>query len=85
MRPIEAKILKIIKDKKKLTFDQIEEIIDSTSKQELKKSFPDDCLFQTNRYFANFLIKSLAQKKLIKKENNEFHIIEKETKKDGDS
>ena len=50
MRPIERKILSGITDKG-ITFDDVLEVIDKTSTTEMKKSFQDDCLFQTDKYF----------------------------------
>ncbi|MBW6516556.1 MAG: hypothetical protein K0B81_08110 [Candidatus Cloacimonetes bacterium] len=71
MRPIEYKILKML-EKESLSFDGIEEIIDSTSRQELKKSFPDECHFQTSRFFAKTVIDSLLRSNLVKKEGNKY-------------
>jgi len=69
MRPIEQKVLKII-DKKGINIEEIEEIVDGTSRQEMKKSFPDDCHFQSNRYFAKVIANSLLRSKLVVKEGN---------------
>lgn len=76
MRPIERKIYQKITDKG-ITFDNVLEIIDSTSKQEMKKSFPDDCLFQTDKYFVKIIIDSLLRYKFIRKEGNKYFKIEK--------
>ena len=83
MRPIEYKILKKL-EKNGLTFDGIEEIIDGTSRQELKKSFPDDCHFQSSRYFAKMVIDTLLRSRLIKREGNRyFHINHSDKEKDS--
>ena len=59
-------------EKESLSFDRIEEIIDGTSRQELKKSFPDECHFQTSRFFAKTVTDSLLRTNLVKKEGNRF-------------
>lgn len=83
MRPIEYKVLKKL-EKEGLTFDGIEEIIDDTSRQELKKSFPDDCHFQTSRYFARVVIDTLLRSRMIKKEGNKFfHIKHSDKEKES--
>lgn len=71
MRPIESKIFKMI-EKDGLTFEKIEEIIDGTSRQELKKSFPDDCHFQSSKYFAKSIVDYLQRANLIKREGSKF-------------
>ena len=76
MRPIERKIYQKITDKG-VSFDDVLEIIDSTSKQEMKKSFQDDCLFQTDKYFAKIILDSLLRYKLIRKDGNKYFKIEK--------
>lgn len=76
MRPIERKILSQIKENG-ITQDQILEIIDRTSTQEMKKSFPDDCLFQSDKYFARIIIASLLRLKLVRQDNDRFYKIEK--------
>jgi len=75
MRPIEHKILKKI-GKEGITLDGIEEIIDSTSRQEMKKSFPDDCHFQSNRYFAKIIVDSLVRAKRITVDGSKYIKIE---------
>ena len=79
MRPSEKKILSRITDKG-ITIDDVLEIIDRTSKTEMKKSFQDDCLFQTDKYFAKIILDSLLRCKLIKKEGNKFFKVEKKEK-----
>lgn len=76
MRPIDRKVFSKIKEKG-ITMDDVLEIIDSTSKQEMKKSFQDDCLFQSDKYFAKNIINSLLRSRLIKREGNRFFKIEK--------
>ncbi len=71
MRPIDRKVLNKIKEKG-ITMDDVLEIIDSTSTQEMKKSFQDDCLFQSDKYFAKNIINSLLRSSLIKQEGNRF-------------
>ena len=80
MRPIERKVLSEIKEKG-ITMDDVLEIIDSTSKREMKKSFQDDCLFQSDKYFAKNIINSLLRSRLIKHEGNKYFKFEK--KKEG--
>ena len=76
MRPIERKVLNKIKEKGITIYDVLE-IIDSTSTQEMKKSFQDDCLFQSDKYFAKNIINSLLRSRLIKQENNKYFKNEK--------
>lgn len=85
MRPIERKLLSKIKDKG-ITMDDVLEIIDSTSTQEMKKSFQDDCLFQSDKYFAKNIINSLLRSRLIKQEGDRFFKNEKkeDNKQKGD-
>ncbi len=71
MRPIEYRILKAL-EKSDLTFDGIEEIIDGTTRQELKKSFPDECHFQTSRYFTKIIIENLLRSNRIKRDGSKF-------------
>ncbi len=85
MRPIEYKILKKL-EKGSLTFEGIEEIVDGTSRQELKKSFPDDCHFQTSKYFARIIIESLLRSNFVRKEGNRYiHRKQDEKEKNSDS
>ncbi|MCK5052248.1 MAG: hypothetical protein KAS53_11040 [Candidatus Cloacimonetes bacterium] len=85
MRPIERKVYGKIKEKG-ISMDDVLEIIDSTPTQEMKKSFQDDCLFQSDKYFAKIIINSLLRNKLIKQEGNRFFKNEKkkENKQKGD-
>ena len=76
MRPMERKVLAKIKEKG-ISMDDVLEIIDNTSKQEMKKSFQDDCLFQSDKYFAKTIINSLLRSRLIKQEGNRFFKNEK--------
>ena len=76
MRPIERKILSRITDKG-ITFDDVLEVIDRTSSTEMKKSFQDDCLFQSDKYFAEIILNSLLRYKLIRKDGNKFFKVEK--------
>ncbi len=71
MRPIERKILSKI-DEKGATFDRVEEIIDGMTRQELKKSFPDDSIFQSPRYFAKVVLDSLLRRGAITKQDGKF-------------
>jgi len=76
MRPIEKKVLNKIKEKG-ITMDDVLEVIDGTPTQEMKKSFQDDCLFQSDKYFAKNIINSLLRSKLIKQEGNKYFKFEK--------
>jgi hypothetical protein len=75
MRPIERKILQKLTENG-LTFDEIMEIIDKTPRTEMKKSFPDDCHFQSDRYFAKIIIDSLLRNRYIKMDKNKYIKIE---------
>ena len=81
MRPIERKIFNKITDKG-ITDDGILEILDGTGKTEMKKSFQDDCLFQSDKYFAKVIIKTLISRKLIFKEGNKYFKQDKKKKSD---
>ncbi len=85
MRPIERKLLSKIKDEG-ITMDDVLEIIDITPTQEMKKSFQDDCLFQSDKYFAKNIINSLLRSRLIKQEGDRFFKNEKkeDNKQKGD-
>ncbi len=76
MKPIERKILSRITDKG-ITFDDVLEVIDRTTTTEMKKSFQDNCLFQSDKYFAKIILDSLLRYKLIRKDGNKYFKIEK--------
>lgn len=76
MRAMERKVLHKI-DKKGITFDNILELIDGTSTTEMKKSYPDENHFQSDKYFAKLIINSLLRYRLIEKKDNKFFKIEK--------
>ena len=85
MRPIERKVFSRI-SKSGVTFYDVEEVVDGASKSELKKSYPDDCLFQKPRYFAKSILDALYRNRLIEKRDGKFYKIEKkDTKKEGSS
>lgn len=79
MRPIVRKIYKKINDKG-IDFYKILEIVDKTSTQEMKKSFPDDCHFQTDKYFAKTILKEMLQHRLIYQEGNKYFKMSKKKK-----
>ncbi|HNW99962.1 MAG TPA: hypothetical protein PLE74_02055 [Candidatus Cloacimonadota bacterium] len=83
MRPIESKILSKITDKG-VSFDEILEWVDSTTTQEMKKSFPDDCHFQTAKYFAKVIVDSLVRQGRIVRDGNKFTLPKKENKGKSD-
>jgi len=81
MRPIIRKLYSKIDDKG-LSFDQVLEFFDKLSPSEKKKNFPDDCLFQRDRYFAEAVLKEMLRAKLIRKEGNRyFKLIKSSDKK----
>jgi hypothetical protein len=79
MRPIERTVMKLIGEKG-ITMDDVLELLDRTSRQEMKKSFPDDCHFQKDTYFAKIILQSLVRYRLVKKEGNRY--VKTEAKKD---
>ena len=81
MRPIERKVLQKVTDKG-ISFDDVLEIVDRTSTREMKKSFPDDCHFQSDKYFAKVILDSLLRYKLIKRNGNKYCKFEKKEKKE---
>ena len=83
MRPIERKILSKITEKG-ISFEDVLEILDRTDRQEMKKSFPDDCHFQSDKYFARIILDELLKNRLIKKDGNRFLKVELNKKKESD-
>jgi len=79
MRPVERKFLKTITEKG-ITRDDVLEFLDKIQPQELKKSFPDDCLFQTDKYFAKVILEDLLRYKMIRSEGSRYFKIEPEKK-----
>lgn len=79
MRPIERNVMKLIGEKG-ITMDDVLELLDRTSRQELKKSFPDDCLFQSDHYFAKIILQALQRYRLIRKEGNRYVKVEENKK-----
>ena len=71
MRPIARKLLSKIDDKG-MSKDQVLEFFDRMSPSERKQSFPDDCLFQSDKYFAEIVLKELIRTRLIKIEDNKY-------------
>jgi hypothetical protein len=76
MRPIERKILQQISESG-VSFEQVQEWVEMTSTPEMKKSFPDDCHFQTSRYFAKTILDSLLRQKFIFKDGNRYYLPKK--------
>jgi hypothetical protein len=76
MRPIESKILQKITENG-VSFDEILEWVDSTPTQEMKKSFPDDCHFQTSKYFAKVIVDSLVRQGRIIRNGNRYSLPKK--------
>lgn len=79
MKPISRKVYGKITDKG-ITRDNVLEIIDCTNPHELKKSFQDDCLFQSDKYFAKTIIDELLRYHVIRKEGNKYYKIEPQKK-----
>lgn len=84
MKSISRKVYSKITDKG-ITRDNILEIIDSTNPHELKKSFQDDCLFQSDKYFAKTIIDELLRYQIIRKEGNRYYKIEPQKKEEKKS
>lgn len=78
MRPIERKLLASIGDKG-MSFDQVLEFMDKITPHERKQSFPDDCLFQSDRYFAKTLLDGLVRRGLLVQEGPHYQKPKKET------
>ena len=81
MRPLTRKIFAKIDSEKGIHFDKILEILDKTPRSEFKKSFSDDCLFQSDKYFANEIIKELLRYGLVIKEGSVIKKVEKNKEK----
>ena len=79
MRPIERKIYGKIGEKG-ITLEGVEEILDRTDRTEKKKSFPDESLFQSDRYFAKIIVESLLRRGLVRREGNRYIRPDKEKK-----
>ncbi len=80
MRPIEKKVLDKMGENA-FSLENITEIVDSTPTPEMKKSFPDDCHFQSPRYFAKVIADSLVRQRLVILENGKYQKPKKEEKK----
>jgi len=80
MRPIARKLLSKIDDKGMSKY-QVLEFFDRMSPAERKQSFPDDCLFQSDKYFAETVLKELLQTRVIKLEDNKYFKNEKKKEK----
>ena len=76
MRPIARKLLSKIDDKGMSKY-QVLEFFDRMSPSERKQSFPDDCLFQSDKYFAETVLKELIRSRLLKMEDNRYFKNEK--------
>ncbi|MCD4651564.1 MAG: hypothetical protein K8S56_07250 [Candidatus Cloacimonetes bacterium] len=84
MRPMEMKVFRKIGDDG-ITLYGIEEIIDSTDRTEMKKSYPDESHFQKPRYFARLIADSLLRGKLVEKRDGKlFKFAKKKTEKKED-
>lgn len=79
MRPVTRKLFSKITDKG-ISNDDVLEFVDRLTPVERKKSFPDDCLFQKDRYFAETILKELLRSGLIKKDGNKYFKITNEKK-----
>ncbi len=77
MRPISRKVYSKITEKG-ITREDVLEILDRVNPQEIKKSFQDDCLFQSDKYFAKIILEELQRYRLIKREGNVYLKVEKE-------
>lgn len=76
MKPLSRKILNNIKEKG-ITRDDVLEILDKTDPKEIKKNFQDDCLFQSDKYFAKIILGELLRYRLIKQDGNVYYKVEK--------
>lgn len=76
MRPIARKLLGKLDDKG-MSKDQVLEFFDRMTPAERKQSFPDDCLFQSEKYFAETVLKELLRARVIKLEDNKYFKNEK--------
>ncbi|MCD6181684.1 MAG: hypothetical protein J7K89_04810 [Candidatus Cloacimonetes bacterium] len=81
MRPIERKLLQKIDDKG-ITMDDVLEFIDRMSQHEMNLSFPDDCLFQSDKYFAKTILDGLRRYRLIRQEGNRYYKVEAKKEKE---
>jgi len=81
MRPIARKLYKKIDDKG-MSKDQVLEFFDRMSPAERKQSFPDDCLFQSEKYFAETVLKELLRARILKMEDNKYFKNEKKKKEE---
>lgn len=79
MRLVSRKLFGKISDKG-MSKDDVLEFFDRLSPTERKKSFPDDCLFQKDRYFAEKVLGELVRSGLIIKKQGRY--FKNEVKKD---
>lgn len=81
MRAMERKVLNAI-DKNGITFEQVLEILDRTPTSEMKKSYPDENHFQSDRFFAKLILNTLSRNRLIEKKNNKYFKIDMKKEKE---
>ncbi len=77
MRTLEKKVFQKLK-KEGISKDNVLEILDRISREEMKKSYPDECHFQKHSYFADLILKALVRYQLIKKTGHTWEKIKKE-------
>lgn len=80
MRPLERKIFQKLPEAN-ITLENIMELLDSVPRSEKKKSFPDDCHFQSDKYFAKQILQSLLRYKLINKDGNKYSKVKRQKTK----
>jgi len=76
MRPLERKIFQKLPDEN-ISLDSVLELLDRIPRTEMKKSFPDDCHFQSDKYFAKQILQALIRYRLLKRDGSKYRKIKK--------
>jgi len=76
MRPLEWKIFQKL-PVKNISLDNVLELLDGISRTEKKKSFPDDCHFQSDKYFAKQILQALVRYRLLKRDGSKYSKVKK--------
>jgi folate-dependent tRNA-U54 methylase TrmFO/GidA len=83
MRPVARKLYSKLDDKG-MSMDNVLEFFDHLNPAEKKQSFPDDCLFQKDRYFAETVLKEMMRAGMIKRDGNRYFKNIKKEKENKD-
>jgi len=77
MRPLERTIFKKLPEEN-ITLDTVLELLDKITRSEMKKSFPDDCHFQSDKYFAKQIMQALVRYRLLKRDGSKYSKVKQQ-------